>query len=102
MFDQEMLIHFFCGKVEAPKVAFVLAGRIFLSLIDDSQVDVMRARGRHAGDVKEAESNCFVKTMFAAPMKTSLLNASAEVELAPLGFVRLAEIVAGLEMVAAI
>src|SRR5438552_8842107 len=102
MFDQKMLIHLFGGQVKAPKVPVILAGGIFLGLIDNSQVNVVSVRRRHAGKVEEAEGNCFVKPMLATPMETSLLNASAQVQLAPFRPVWLAEIVARLQMVAAI
>ena len=102
MFDQKMLVHLFRGQVKAPKIPIILAGGILLGLIHNSQVNVVRVRRGHAGKVEDAEGNRFVKPMLAASMEASLLNASAQVELAPFGLVWLAEIVACLQMMAAI
>src|SRR5262245_3329483 len=100
VFDEEVVVDFFGGKIEPPKIAFILVGT-FLNAIDDAQVNVVSAWRGHTGEVAQAVSHRLVESMLATAAVAALLNAGAEVELLPSGRVRPSEIIARLKMVAA-
>src|SRR2546421_11663578 len=100
MFLQKSSSHLLDGEVEAPKIPGVLLfGICLIRLVDDSKLDPMRVGRLHTGQVEKFKCNGFEHAVFAAMAVLALLNTRAEIELAPMDAIRLAKVVAGLEVV---
>src|SRR5437879_5775792 len=103
MFIEKFPAFFLDGEVESPKIALVLVVGIRLHrVVDDAQLYPMRMRGLHADEVEQLEPDGLEHSLLAAMTIIALLNARAQIQFAPLGFVGFAVVVARLEIVAGI
>ena len=79
-----------------------VARAVFVGLVDDSKMHIVRVRRRTAGQVEQPERERLEHPLLAALPEAALLDARGEIQLAPRGLVRISVIVAGLEVVPAL
>ena len=99
---EERVIHVFRRQIQSPEIAFVLIGWSFFLPINNAQLHPMCKRRFDAHQIEQFEGHGLKHPVLSPHSIISLLNARSQIELSPLGFILLSEIVAGLEMLAAI
>src|SRR5437763_11499556 len=100
VFAQKASAFLLDNKIKSPKIAAVLViGIGFVRIIDNPKMHPMRIRRLHSREIEQLESSGLEHAMFAAMAVLSLLDASAQIELAPGNTVWPAEIVARFEFV---
>ena len=100
VFLDEVGVFILDGEVEAPKIASVLVGRIFVLFADDPEGDPMGAGSWDTDEIEQSEADGFVEACFTASTVVTLLDAGAEIEFAPRDFVGAAVVVGGAQAVA--
>src|SRR5213596_551252 len=100
VFAQKASAFLLDNKIKSPEIAAVLViGIGFVRVIDDPKMHPMRVRRLHSREIEQLESGGLEHAMFPAMSVLSLLDASAQVELAPGNAIGSAEIIARFEFV---
>ena len=90
---QKMAILILNGQVKPPEIASVLVGRILVAFVYNPKLHPVREGRGHPGQVEEAEPDTLEEALLATLTVIPLLNARAEVQLAPRARVSLPEII---------
>src|ERR1051325_4011032 len=96
-----MPVFIFNREVQPPKIAAVLVSGVFLGFINNAQLDPMGVRRRNPCQIEKAKPNALEHALFTALAIVALLNASAQVYLAPREVVGPAEVVTSVEQMLA-